>query len=483
MSDTTPNGEVELRDTSLNDTSRTAAKLKGPKQAFSDLPALDVEGAMEGKSCFGKIKHMKSQYDGFKSNSTFFTYEQDNLEQIQTEEVKGTPSYQARTKKILSILAAIAIFFGIINQYLQKLGTEKSQSLIYVSHTNLSYSIPDIPRLLPAHQFTFFDRKEITDRMMCKIEGDEEQCRKIEERRCLSKGNLTEAYDICMIKLLKREDGDPEQFCRDHYGFSAIWVDSLSPKYLMYYKRMHNCLRLAGIPLGKTYCDDLFAHSEGWTQESLFSCYRKHKVEFGKQYCNFLFSGEDQSQQLLQCLGQKGLEKGEEYCEITYPDPQIKERIDCYDNIPLKNVKVCDLKWTFNSWTDEQTRACYLDAGYTLNKEFCDEHYLIVDDRYACYARCGLGIFKDRVFCELQFPKDSVAKYDCLDQNGIPKMADYCYFKYFWEDEYQERQDCLTSEGVPTTGVFCLEKFDSIRAQAKRRGEEYDDTAEFECLS
>jgi hypothetical protein len=31
--------------------------------------------------------------------------------------------------------------------------------------------------------------------------------------------------------------------------------------------------------------------------------------------------------------------------------------------------------------------------------------------------------------------------------------------------------------------VFCLEKFDSIRALAKRRGEEYDDTAEFQCLA
>ena len=73
---------------------------------------------MEGKSCCGKIKHMKSQIDGFKSNSIFFTYEQDNLEQIQTEDVKGTPSYQAKTKKILTVLAAIAVFFGIINQYL-----------------------------------------------------------------------------------------------------------------------------------------------------------------------------------------------------------------------------------------------------------------------------------------------------------------------------------------------------------------------------
>ena len=110
----------------MNDTSRTAAKLKRPKQAFSDLPAWDQEGALEGKSCIGKIKHVMSQYDGFKSNSTFFTYEQDNLEQIQTDEVKGTPSYQAKTKNMLTLLAAVAIFFGIFMQYLEKLGTEKS---------------------------------------------------------------------------------------------------------------------------------------------------------------------------------------------------------------------------------------------------------------------------------------------------------------------------------------------------------------------
>ena len=203
------------------------------------------------------------------------------------------------------------------------MGSEKQQSLKYKSHTNLSYKVSDVPKLLPAHQFSFFKTDEVTDRMRCKIMGDEEECRKIEQRRCLSKGNTTEAYEVCMITMLNKEEVNSTRFCVDHYNFKNIWVDQLSPKYLMYYKRMHNCLRFSGIPLGRDYCQDMFIYSDGWSKKNLFNCYRKHQVEFGKEYCEYLFaaggSKDKNDQALLQCFGTKGLEKGEEYCEITFP--------------------------------------------------------------------------------------------------------------------------------------------------------------------
>ena len=67
-----------------------------------------------------------------------------------------------------------------------------------------------------------------------------------------------------------------------------------------------------------------------------------------------------------------------------------------------------------------------------------------IDARYDCYKRfVSFYISKDRVYCELKNPTDSNAKYNCLDVLNISKKADYCYFKYLWQDEFEEKYQCL----------------------------------------
>ena len=140
-----------------------------------------------------------------KKNSLFFTYEEDNLNQFADDGkiVGGSKGgFSKKAKLILTILVGLAGFFLIVQRSLDKLGLEKAQSVKYESHTNLSYPVKDIPRLLPVHQFTFFNRTEVIDRIKCITYGDKDECLNIEIRRCMSKGNTTEAYENCMIRLL-----------------------------------------------------------------------------------------------------------------------------------------------------------------------------------------------------------------------------------------------------------------------------------------
>jgi hypothetical protein len=60
-----------------------------------------------------------------------------------------------------------------IKGYYERIGTEKEQSLTYESAVFLNYTAKDLPRLLNAHHFTFFDKKEVEDRVDCKIENNE----------------------------------------------------------------------------------------------------------------------------------------------------------------------------------------------------------------------------------------------------------------------------------------------------------------------
>jgi hypothetical protein len=68
----------------------------------------------------------------------------------------------------------------------------------------LAYNVSDVPKLLPVHSFTYFLRKEVTDRMKCKINGDPEECLQIEKRRCESEDATTVAYEDCMLELLAK---------------------------------------------------------------------------------------------------------------------------------------------------------------------------------------------------------------------------------------------------------------------------------------
>lgn len=134
------------------------------------------------------------------------------------------------------------------------MGDEKSQSIKYVNHSELSYNLTDIPRLLPVHHFTFFDTNLITKRMKCKLYQDANECRELEEMRCLAKGKTTVEYEECMIKLYINDKAitvEPSIFCENHYADMTLWVDKLHPDLLPYWIRKHGCLSIAGVDRGK----------------------------------------------------------------------------------------------------------------------------------------------------------------------------------------------------------------------------------------
>jgi hypothetical protein len=162
-------------------------------------------------------------------------------------------------------VAKVLVTIGILDSYLDILGLEESQSLKYLSLMTLSYLPSDIPRLLPVHQFVSVETLAVKNRIRCLLYKDVEQCLAIEMTRCEVKGKTTEAYEQCMIDL-KLEDS----FCRNHYLDESIWKDNLSPSYLQYYLRLHNCLGLEGQSKGREYCTDYYEHEDSWGKKDLY---------------------------------------------------------------------------------------------------------------------------------------------------------------------------------------------------------------------
>ena len=56
------------------------------------------------------------------------------------------------------------------------------------------------------------------------------------------KGLQTIQYEECMIDLRRSMGSDPIEFCRNHYNNLGLWVDEMSPRYMQYYLRKHDCL-------------------------------------------------------------------------------------------------------------------------------------------------------------------------------------------------------------------------------------------------
>jgi hypothetical protein len=102
------------------------------------------------------------------SNIEFFTYSEDALD-IFEEDIgkRQKPGFVKFAKKVLKIVIGLGILFGIFYEFLLSLGTEKSQSIMYVNHANMTYNMSDIPRLLPVHHFSFFDTAKVINRMKC----------------------------------------------------------------------------------------------------------------------------------------------------------------------------------------------------------------------------------------------------------------------------------------------------------------------------
>jgi hypothetical protein len=107
--------------------------------------------------------------------------------------------------------------------------------LKYYMHTDLQYPLDKVPRLFPAHQFTFISKDEVINRMKCKIANDEAECKKIEKLRCLAKGETTQAFENCMIVMNQKLQQNATEFCVNHYNTPNIWKDEMDPKFALYH--------------------------------------------------------------------------------------------------------------------------------------------------------------------------------------------------------------------------------------------------------
>ena len=185
----------------------------------------------------------------------------------------------------------------------------------YIGRSNMTYEIDKVPSLLPMHQFAFFEKEEIENRIKCRKYIDEDECKKIEQLRCKAKGLTTIAYETCMIRLNEILGQNTTQFCVNHYNKLELWTEDNSPDKAQYYERKYQCIESSGIAKGKQYCLDIKKHSEGWTRQNLWNCYAKNRVNFAKEKCDAIFEGLDDTQGLLQCYGTTGVERGTEYCD------------------------------------------------------------------------------------------------------------------------------------------------------------------------
>ena len=154
--------------------------------------------------------------------------------------------------------------------------------------------------------------------MDCTIHNNQEECLKIERRRCLSEGISSERYESCMIKLSKTIQQNGTEFCYNHYQDMTVWRDNYGPSKLGYWLRLHNCFDISGVPRARQYCLDYKDHEDSWGDDNLYNCYLKYHVEFSKEYCDKRFSGADQKYLLMQCYGVKGVQKGEEFCTSNF---------------------------------------------------------------------------------------------------------------------------------------------------------------------
>jgi len=95
------------------------------------------------------------------------------------------------TKEYLVYALLIVVFYGIFARYQKLLGSEKSQALKYKDMANLTYPIEYVPMLFPAHTFSFFQKEDVVNRILCKTYADAKQCKITEEARCRAKGVKT----------------------------------------------------------------------------------------------------------------------------------------------------------------------------------------------------------------------------------------------------------------------------------------------------
>ena len=252
--------EVDIQDIGKSKVKKGSDKKPKEANAKEGEDQALVEGEEKPDTFSQKLIKGAKKFFEFQKGIVFFTYQTENFDQF--EDDIGSPpkknvSLLNRAKFFLKILLGIAIFFSIIKQYIDVLGTEKSQSLKYLMHTDMTYDMELLPRLLPAHQFTYITKRDAENRLKCKVGNDEAECKKIENLRCLAKGETTQNYENCMIRINQLLQQNATEFCVNHYNKPDLWKDEMDPKYALYHQRKHDCYEFSGVPKGKAYCQDM----------------------------------------------------------------------------------------------------------------------------------------------------------------------------------------------------------------------------------
>lgn len=119
----------------------------------------------------------------------------------------------------------------------------------------------------------------------------------------------------------------------------------------------------------KGYCDDIQKHTNAFSETDLLECYRNHINDspqdllwYGRRLCNYHFpidsededSNQANAKEYLYCLSDNNVPRGEDWCDLTYSEDEMSDRIDCYDLYNVKSIKACDAKQQQLSQSNEE---------------------------------------------------------------------------------------------------------------------------------
>ena len=107
------------------------------------------------------------------------------------------------------------------------------------------------------HQFTFFDKEEVKDRLKCRLYNDLKECKNIATKKCKAKGETRQKYEECMIDLNSRLGQNTTQFCVENYAKPIMNTESLNNTLPFHWERLHTCYEKTGVPKGRAYCNDM----------------------------------------------------------------------------------------------------------------------------------------------------------------------------------------------------------------------------------
>ena len=146
------------------------------------------------------------------------------------EPERVTKPYWGYFKQVVYTAIIITVIVYIVRTNLSKIGSEKSQEVSILKHTELDYNITDgmLYDLMPLHFFTTFNKAEVIKRMECLVNNKKLECNFYEERKCEVLGIKSPGYDECMLAEYDKMGFDLESFCLKHYDASSykVWTSA-----------------------------------------------------------------------------------------------------------------------------------------------------------------------------------------------------------------------------------------------------------------